>query len=46
LVWDSRYILQTIANLGSGVWSDVPAVAPLTVPFDSDIGFFRVRVQP
>ncbi len=46
LVWDSRYTLQTTADLGSSVWADVPAVAPLTVPFDPDIGFFRVRVQP
>ncbi len=46
LVWDSRYILQTTADLGTGVWSDVPAAAPLTVPFDPDIGFFQVRVQP
>ena len=46
LVWDSRYTLQTTANLGSGLWSDVPFPAPLTIPFDQDVGFFRVRVHP
>ena len=43
LVWDSRYRLQTTADLGSGLWSNVPGTAPLTVPFDQDLGFFRVQ---